>query len=153
MLSIAVINGPNLNFLGIRQPEVYGELTLEQINAFLQEKAQEIEDVSLDFFQSNHEGDLIDFIQSCYEKYQGIIINAGAYTHTSIAIRDAIASVSIPTIEVHLSNIHAREEFRHTSMIAPVCVGQICGFGEISYFLALEALIKKLTISDKKKSD
>ena len=140
MKKIALIHGPNLNFLGIRSPEIYGADTYEKIN---QEILKEAADYGLEMaiYQSNHEGDMIDYIQTCYHnKVQGIIINAGAYTHYSYAIRDAIASVNIPTVEVHLSNIHSREEFREKSVIAPVCVGQICGFGKYSYILGIHAL-------------
>ena len=140
MKKIALIHGPNLNFLGIRSPEIYGSDTYERIN---QEILKEASDYQLDMaiYQSNHEGDIIDYIQACYHNgVQGIIINAGAYTHYSYAIRDAIGSVNIPTIEVHLSNINSREEFRQKSVLAPVCVGQICGFGKYSYILGIHAL-------------
>lgn len=135
---ILVLHGPNLNFLGKREPEIYGKNTLDDINAILEKKAAEL-GLTLRIFQSNSEGGIIDIIQQNCD-VSGIIINPAAYTHTSIAIRDAIVSTGIPTIEVHLSNIHAREEFRHRSIIAPVCIGQICGFGLNSYILALEAL-------------
>ncbi|MCX7678326.1 MAG: type II 3-dehydroquinate dehydratase [Spirochaetes bacterium] len=136
--SILVLHGPNLNLLGKREPEIYGKSSLDELNMLLEKKAQDM-NIALRIFQSNSEGGLIDLIQQNCD-VSGIIINPAAYTHTSIAIRDAIASTGIPTIEVHLSNIHAREEFRHRSMIAPVCIGQICGFGVNSYLLALEAL-------------
>ena len=141
---VIVLHGPNLNLLGLREPEIYGSITLKIINESLEKIAAQLE-VKLDCFQSNHEGALVDAIHrakaSCY---QGIVINAGAYTHTSVAIRDAIAAVQLPTIEVHLSNIYTREEFRHHSYIAPVVVGQISGFGEDSYYLGLQALVNYL---------
>lgn len=140
MKTIAVIHGPNLNFTGIREKEVYGGMTLDEINQMITEKARSL-DMEVTFFQSNIEGEIINFIQRCYyNKTEAIIINPGAFTHYSYALRDAIASVSIPTVEVHLSNIHKREAFRHTSVTAPVCVGQICGFGPGGYLLALTAL-------------
>ncbi len=140
MKSILIINGPNLNLLGKREPEIYGIDSLENINSSVSVLADEL-NISVSFIQSNHEGDLIDAIQEAPEKYDGIIINAGAYTHYSIAIRDAISAVKIPCIEIHLSNIFARETFRHTSVIAPVCIGSIQGFGRNSYLLALRAII------------
>lgn len=143
--TVLVLNGPNLNLLGTREPGIYGHTTLSDINARLQKRA-EAAGVAIDFFQSNHEGALIDKIQEARGKADYIIFNAGAYTHYSIALRDAIAGVSIPTIEVHLSNIHKREEFRHTSVLAPVCLGQITGLGAFSYMAALEAVIDRLEI-------
>lgn len=143
MLKILVLHGPNLNLLGEREPEVYGSVTLAQINEMLERQAN-TRQVSLAFLQSNHEGVLIDTIQAARGKYQGILINPGAYTHTSVAIRDAIASVNIPTVEVHLSNIHQRETFRHHSYIAPVAIGQISGFGDQSYRWGLLALVEHL---------
>lgn len=141
MKRIAVINGPNLNFTGIREKEVYGGRTLNDINESIMDRARSM-DIEVSFFQSNTEGAIIDYIQQCYHEHiDAIIINPGAFTHYSYALRDAIASVSIPTVEVHLSNIHSREEFRHTSVIAPVCIGQIAGFGSMGYMLALEALL------------
>lgn len=129
--------------LGKREPEVYGSQTLEDISNQLRRIASQLE-VALTFFQSNHEGALVDQIQAALNLHQGILINPGAYTHTSVAIRDAIAAVSIPTVEIHLSNIHQREAFRHHSYIAPVAVGQISGFGADSYRLGLEGLVKRL---------
>lgn len=129
--------------LGQREPEVYGEQTLADINQNLVQAAELLE-AKLEFFQSNSEGELIDAIQTALERHHGIVINPGAYTHTSIAIRDAIAAVALPAVEVHLSNIHRREAFRQHSYIAPVAVGQICGFGSESYLLGLQALVRYL---------
>ncbi len=143
-MKILVVNGPNLNLLGTREPEVYGTQTLAQIMQSLTEEAA-AEGVSLETFQSNSEGALIDCIhQAKQDNCAGIIINPGGYTHTSIALRDALSGVDLPTIEVHLSNIHARESFRHHSYIAPIAIGQICGFGALGYSLALRALLTKL---------
>jgi len=142
MSSFLVINGPNLNLLGTREPEVYGRTSLADIEAMCRATAAEI-GVTLSFVQSNHEGALIDAIQAARGVHQGIVLNAGAYTHSSIALRDAISAAGVPTVEVHLSNVHARESFRHRSTIAPVVVGQIAGFGPQSYILALRALASR----------
>jgi 3-dehydroquinate dehydratase-2 len=139
-LSILVLHGPNLNLLGLREPGIYGSLTLAEINRLLESKAMELQAEVLPM-QSNHEGVLVDAIHGALGKHQGIVINAGAYTHTSVALRDAIAAVNLPTVEVHLSNIYRREDFRHHSYIAPVVIGQISGFGAQSYLLGLEALV------------
>ncbi len=139
-LSILIINGPNLNMLGKRDPHWYGNLSLEEINNRILDFAQN-KNIKLGFFQSNIEGEIINQIQKSIEHYNGIIINAGAYSHTSIAIRDAISSIHIPVIEVHISNIFNRESFRHHSSLAPVCVGSIVGFGFRSYILALQYFI------------
>lgn len=142
-MKILVLHGANLNMLGLREPNIYGSNTLKEINDRLTQDAIEL-DVSLSFLQSNHEGVLIDAIHAAYEVQQGILINPGAFTHTSVAIRDAIAAVNIPTVEVHLSNIHKREEFRQHSFIAPIAIGQISGFGAESYRLGLRALVAHL---------
>ena len=139
-MKILFLNGPNLNLLGTREPEKYGRMTLAEIEAKVRERAARL-GAEIDFRQSNLEGQLVDWIQQAKDKFQVIVINAAAYTHTSIALRDAIAGVGVPTIEIHLSNVHAREEFRHKSLIAPVCRGQITGFGPLSYLLALEAAV------------
>ena len=142
-LHLLVLNGPNLNLLGTREPQVYGSVTLADINSSLKLEAQKLQ-VELSCLQSNIEGKLIEAIHSARESSQGIIINAGAYTHTSIAIRDALSAVKLPTVEVHLSNIYQREDFRHHSYIAPVAIGQISGFGADSYILGLHALVNYL---------
>jgi 3-dehydroquinate dehydratase-2 len=143
-----VVHGPNLNLLGLREPSIYGATTLQDINDRLQQQATEL-GVVVVCTQSNHEGVLVDTIHAARNQHQGIVINAGAYTHTSIALRDAIAGVSIPTVEVHLSNIYRREEFRHHSYLADVVVGQICGFGSDSYHLGLRAIFNYL-VNNKK---
>ena len=144
MLKILVLNGPNLNLLGRREPEIYGSLTLEAINTRLEKRAAAA-GVAIEFFQSNHEGALVDAVQGAEGKADFILLNAAAFTHYSIALRDAIAAVSVPVIEIHLSNIHRREEFRHTSVIAPVVMGQVAGFGAESYLGALEIALLKLS--------
>lgn len=143
MHKILVIHGPNLDLLGKREPEVYGKVTLKQINTGLLALAKKNK-IKLDIFQSNHEGEIVDLIGKAKAAYDCLLINPAAYTHTSVAIRDAISASGIPAIEVHLSNIYSREEFRHTSLIAPVAHGQISGFGKESYFLGLQAAIQLL---------
>ena len=138
-MNILFLNGPNLNLLGQRQPEIYGDTTLAEIEAAVREYADD--KARIDFRQTNEEGGLVTWIQEASGQTDVIVINAAAYTHTSVALRDAIAASDVPTIEIHLSNIHAREEFRHNSLIAPVCRGQICGFGLTSYLLGFEAAL------------
>jgi len=137
-MKILFLNGPNLNLLGQREPEVYGRTTLADIEAKVRSRARTLK-AEIDFRQSNLEGELVSWIQQAKGQFEVIVLNAAAYTHTSIALRDAIAAAGVPTIEIHLSNVHAREEFRHKSLIAPVCQGQIVGFGPNSYVLAVEA--------------
>lgn len=139
---VAVIHGPNLNMLGKREVGIYGGKTMEDINMDVAEEARKL-DVNVEFFQSNSEGELVTFIQECRGRIDGILLNAGAYTHYSIALRDAITSAQVPTVEVHISNIYKREPFRHVSVIAPVCIGQICGLGSHGYILALRALMEE----------
>ncbi len=143
VIKVLVLHGPNLNLLGQREPHIYGTLTLADIDKALQEQARTHE-VELRIVQSNHEGALIDEVHAARGWASGILINAGAYTHTSYALRDAIAGVGLPAVEVHLSNVYAREEFRHASVLAPVCRGQISGFGANSYLLGLQALLHVL---------
>lgn len=139
-MKILVINGPNLNLLGVREPEIYGHRTLKDVNTDIAEKANEL-GVECEFFQSNSEGELVSAVHSVLgDEYAGCVINAGAYTHYSYALRDAISSVNKPFIEVHMSNVHSREEFRHTSVISAVCKGIIAGLGENSYHLAVKAI-------------
>lgn len=138
-MNILVINGPNLNLLGKREPRVYGNDSLQEIQTEIAALAKEL-GVQVEFFQSNHEGSIIDALHNAMDDMDGVVLNAGAFTHYSYAIRDAIAAIKIPVIEVHMSNIHSREEFRHTSVIAPVCRGSILGFGKNSYLLALRAV-------------
>jgi len=139
-MKILCLNGPNLNLLGQREPTVYGQTTLAEIEAKVRKKAAQL-GATAEFRQSNLEGDLVNWIQEALGMFDVIVLNAAAYTHTSVALRDAIVAVGIPTIEVHLSNVHAREKFRHKSIIAPACVGQITGFGANSYLLAIEAAV------------
>ncbi len=139
-MKILVINGVNMNMLGIREPEKYGSMTLKDLEKILYAFSFEL-GVDVEMYQSNHEGEIVEKIHSAYQNVEGIVINPGAYTHTSVAIRDAIAAVNIPTVEVHMTNIHAREDFRHTSLIAPVCMAQISGFGFDGYKLGLKGLV------------
>ena len=139
-MTVLFLNGPNLNLLGTRQPEIYGRTTLSDIEAMVRERAEAL-GVVIEFRQTNHEGELVTRTQQSRGKADAIVLNAAAYTHTSVALRDAITACEVPTIEIHLSNIHAREEFRHRSFIAPVCRGQISGFGARSYLLGLEAAV------------
>ena len=141
---ILVLNGPNLNLLGSREPAIYGRMTLANINEMIRERAKELDVDEIDFLQSNFEGALIEAIQKARGRYDFILLNAGARTHYSIALRDAIAAMPVPVIEIHLSNIHKREEFREKSVIAPVVMGQISGFGIDSYIAALEIAVRKL---------
>ena len=141
MKSILILHGPNLNLLGKREPDVYGDLTLDDINDALTSFGSEL-GVEIRCFQSNSEGDLIDALHNAREWAAGVVFNPGAYTHTSVALRDAISAIEIPVVEVHLSNVYAREEFRHKSLLAPVCLGKITGFGWRSYLLGLQALVE-----------
>jgi 3-dehydroquinate dehydratase-2 len=146
MSSVLILNGPNLNLLGQRQPEVYGTTTLADIDDMCLTRALALK-LDVSFLQSNHEGVMIDAVHAAKGTHGGLIINAGAYTHTSIALMDAVASVELPMVEVHLSNIHAREPFRHVSYLSKVAIGQICGFGAQGYLMALDALAERLVIS------
>jgi len=139
-MKILLINGANLNMLGQREPEKYGNTTLADIENAVIQKGKEL-GAEVDAWQSNHEGEIVDKLQSAKGIYDGILINAGGYTHTSVVIRDAIAAINIPTVEIHMTNIHSREEFRHTSLISGVCIAQVVGFKEQSYVLALEGLV------------
>lgn len=142
-MRILVIHGPNLNMLGRRETDIYGQVTLEEIDGRLKDRGSEV-GIEVETYQSNHEGNVIDRIHDAKGACDGILINPGAWTHTSIAIRDAIAAVDLPAVEVHLSNVYSRESFRHTSLTAPVCVGQVAGFGPDSYELGLEALYRHI---------
>lgn len=142
-MKILVINGPNINFLGIREKSIYGAENYEALCNYIKQEADKLGVDNIEILQSNFEGEIIGYIQDAYEKYDGIVINPGAYTHYSIAIYDAIKSVSIKTVEVHISNIHEREEFRRKSVTAPACIGQICGFGFYGYIMAIMALLKE----------
>lgn len=142
------LNGPNLNLLGQREPEIYGRMTLADVEAKVRERAVKL-GAEVDFRQSNLEGELVTWIQQAKGNFDVIVLNAAAYTHSSIALRDAISAVGVPTIEIHLSNVHAREEFRHKSLIAPVCCGQICGFGVNSYILGVEAAVSVIELGGK----
>jgi len=148
MAKILVIHGPNLDLLGKREPEIYGKLSLDEINKQLKSLAKE-ESSEVEFLQSNHEGEIVDAIGKADDNFDVLLINPAAYTHTSVAIRDAIAAVKLPAVEVHLSNIYAREEFRHTSLISPVAKGQVSGFGIDSYLLGLKAAINLARINKK----
>jgi len=147
-MKLLFLNGPNLNLLGQREPQVYGRTTLAEIEASVRKHSGELK-ADVDFRQTNVEGELVTWIQEARGRYDVIVLNAAAYTHTSVALRDAIAAVGIPTIEIHLSNTHSRETFRHNSLIAPVCVGQIAGFGPASYILGVDAAV---TVCEKAKS-
>lgn len=146
-MNILVIHGPNLNMLGKREPEIYGSKTLEDINSALRDQAKKL-DTEIEFFQSNSEGEIVGKIQSAMDKCDGLLINPGAYTHTSVAIRDAILSTGLPVVEVHISNVHKREEFRHKSFISGVALGVISGFGVDSYFLGLSGLVRYLKVKN-----
>lgn len=146
-MKILVINGVNMNMLGIRETEKYGSMTLKDLEKDLYAFSFEL-GIDIETFQSNHEGEIVEKIHSAKDNFDGIVINAGAYTHTSIAIRDALSAVKVPTVEVHMTNIYTREEFRHHSYIAPVCLGQISGFGINSYKLGLKAIVDYLSIDN-----
>ena len=138
-MKVLYLNGPNLNMLGVREPSIYGTLSLSDIEQKVKKKASQ-SGIEVEFRQSNHEGVLVDWIQQALGQFDAIVLNAGAYTHTSVAIRDAIKGTGIPTVEIHLSNVFSREDFRHKSYLSPVCIGVICGFGAESYSLALDAI-------------
>ena len=146
-MKILLINGANLNMLGQREPEKYGNTTLADIENCVIKKGRELGS-EIDTWQSNHEGEIVDKIQTSKGLYDGILINAGGYTHTSVVIRDAIAAIGIPTVEIHMTNIHSREEFRHTSLLSGVCIAQVVGFKEYSYILAVEGIINYLSRKD-----
>ena len=143
LLKVLVVHGPNLNLLGKREPQIYGKASLSRINQAIQAEAEKV-GVQVDIIQSNHEGELVDLIGNARQGYDGILINPAAYTHTSVALRDALSACGIPAVEVHLSNIYGREEFRRKSLTAPVCIGQVSGFGETSYLLGLAGLVRAL---------
>ncbi len=145
-MNTLIINGPNLNLLGKREPHIYGNITLNDINDKIKTEFSNNKNINFEFYQNNIEGEIINKLHSSMGKIDGIIINAGAYTHTSLAIADAIKAINIPTVEVHLSNIYSREEVRHKSFLSPCCIGQISGFGFYSYILAVYALINHLKI-------
>ena len=145
-MRIAVVHGPNLRLLGRREPRVYGSDTLEEINRELQEVAKDL-GADLEFFQSNHEGEILDFLESIADRVQGILINPAGLTHTSVSLRDALAGIGIPAVEVHLSNPVSREEYRHVSFVAPVAVGTVAGFGKNSYLFGLRGLVARLQTS------
>ena len=147
-MRILVLHGPNLNLLGVREPEIYGAATLDDINRAIADLARQL-GVEVEFYQSNHEGELVDRIQAAAGKFDAMLLNAAAYTHTSVAIRDAVAAVRIPVFEVHLSNTHSREPFRHTSLISPVARGVVMGFGPQSYTLALRGAVEILRAEKK----
>jgi 3-dehydroquinate dehydratase-2 len=142
-MKIAVVHGPNLRLLGLREPHVYGSTTLDEINIALAEQAQGL-GVEIDFFQSNHEGEILDYLEELPGRYQGILINPAGLTHTSVSLRDALAGIDLPTVEVHLSNPASREDFRHISFVAPVAVGTVAGFGKNSYLFGLKGLVAHL---------
>lgn len=146
-MNILIINGPNLNLLGKREPHIYGNMTLDDINDKIKNEFLNKNNINFEFYQSNIEGEIINKIHESIGKADGIVINAGAYTHTSLAIADAIKSVKIPTVEVHMSNIYSREDFRHKSFLSPCCIGQISGFQDYSYILGVYSLVNHLSVS------